>query len=461
MDDYKPVLSSLKIEDIEKFIGMTEYVSKSVGVGGIIKAKPEDFMVWETLESGEDAKRLFELSSFLESYGNHLLCVMKKVNIDTIRALSLIAKRLNLRSREIGICGIKDKVSISWQFLTIPSHAVESPRTLEINSFIEVKPIKYVKHKLSSRQLRNNTFHVIIRYPRITDTSLIDEIVRELKIKGVPNYYGHQRFGITRPITPIVGLLIMKNELRKAVAAFLSDYTDLESERNRLLRKELAERWELEWASEHFPRSLTYERILIDSLRKHPGDYVKCLRALPLRLRRLLVESVAARIFNSTLSKIIKEDRFNELEVGDIVLPLNPSGRADKNKPINVTSGNIRQIEKLVKNGKMVVALPSPGYLSPLPRSSKGEIMLQVMEEEGVDFKDFKVEGLPEASTKGSLRPIKIPKWTCSVNSVSDESVTFFFTLPPGSYATVLLREIMKPENPLAYIGRFQDNPHR
>lgn len=459
MDEYKSVLSSLKIEDVEKFIGMTEYVSKSIGIGGIIKACPEDFMVWEILESGEDAKRLFESSSFFESYGNHHLCVMKKVNLDTIRAVSLIAKRLNLRSKEIGICGIKDKVSISWQFLTIPSHGVESGRTLRINSFIEVKPVRSVQHKISSRQLRNNAFHVVIRYPRTVDTSIIDEVIRELEIKGVPNYYGHQRFGITRPITPIVGLLIMKNDLRKAVAAFLSEHTNLESERNRLLRKELAERWDLEWASEHFPRSLTYERIMIDSLMKYPGDYVRCLRALPLRLRRLLVESVAARIFNLTLSKIIKEGRFNELEVGDIVLPLNPSGRADKNKPVNVTSRNIRQIEKLVKNGKMVVALPSPGYLSPLPRSSKGEIMLRVMEEEGVDFKDFKVEGLPEASTKGSLRPMKIPKWTCSVTSVSNESLALFFMLPPGSYATVLLREIMKPENPLAYIGKLEKQP--
>lgn len=457
MHHYEPILPSFKVEDIERFIGMAGYVSESIGVGGVIKADPEDFLVWEVLESGEDAKRLFESPPPWGGCGNYLLCTMKKVNVDSIGAVSLIAGRLNMRSKDIGICGIKDKISISWQFISIPSDAVDISKMLKLNGFIEVKPVKHIKHKLSPRLLRNNIFHVTIRSPRAADIFMVHKIVRELKVKGVPNYYGHQRFGVTRPITPIVGFLIMKNELRQAVTTFLLDYSNLESERNRVFRKELAERWDLEWASENFPKTLTYERILIDSLKKYPGDYVKCLRALPLRLRRLFVESVAARIFNLTLSNIIREGRLNELEVGDIVLPLSANGRADKNKPIVVTNRNIRQIEKLIKDGKMVIALPTPGYLSPVPRSSKGQIMLEIMEGETIDFKDFKVKALPEASTKGSLRPIIIPKWKCSVASLDVESLTLSFSLPPGSYATALLREIMKPESPLAYIGKMQN----
>ncbi|MEM4537082.1 MAG: tRNA pseudouridine(13) synthase TruD, partial [Nitrososphaerota archaeon] len=207
-------------------------------------------------------------------------------------------------------------------------------------------------------------------------------------------------------------------------------------------------------AIEIFPRSLVYERRMIESLIKNPGDYVKCLRTLPLRLRRLIVESVGARIFNLALSEIIEEDRLNEIEVGDIVLPVDSSGRADKNRPITVTSRNIKQVEKLVKDEKMVNALPILGYLSPIPRSSKGEIILEIMEKEEIDLKDFMIVDMPEASTKGSLRPVIITKWSCSVLSVDDESFTLEFSLPPGSYATILLREIMKSENPLSYIGR-------
>jgi len=455
MDYHGPILPSLKIEYVERFIGITHYISRSEGIGGVIKNRPEDFVIWEILEKGMDAKKLFESSSFTEGYGGHLLCVMKKVKFDSIRAVSLLAAKLNLKNREIGICGIKDKMSISWQFITIPSHVLENIEILKINNLLEVKPIKYVRHKLSSRLLKSNVFQVKIRHAKTTDVSIIGEIIRELKIKGIPNYYGHQRFGITRPITPIVGSLILKRMLREAVAAFLSDYSNLENEKNKLVRKELGERWDLEWARKNFPKSLTYERMMIESLLRHPEDYVKCLRTLPLRLRRLIVESVAAKIFNLTLSKIIEEGKFNELEVGDIVLPLDASGRADKNRPVTVTDRNIKQIEKLIKDKKMTIALPTPGYLSPIPRNSKGEIMLEIMEKESLDFKDFKVVDLPEASTKGSLRPIAITNWDCSVISIDNESIILQFSLPPGTYATILLRELMKSENPLSYVGKL------
>ena len=457
MDHYKPILPSLKPEDIEPFIGITQYISRSEGIGGVVKTRPEDFIVWEILETGMDAKKLFTSSSFTEGYGSHLLCVMRKVKLDSIRAVSLLAAKLNLRSKEIGICGIKDKMSISWQFITIPSIVLENTEILKINNLLEVKPIKYVRHKLSSRLLKSNVFQVTIRYPRTTDVSIIGEIIKELKIKGIPNYYGHQRFGITRPITPVVGTLILKRKLREAVAAFLSDYSNLENEKNKLVRKELGERWDLDWARKNFPKSLTYERMMIESFLRYPEDYVKCLRTLPLRLRRLLVESVAAKIFNLTLSKIIEEDKFNELEVGDFVLPLDSSGRADKNRPITVTNRNIRHVERLIKDKKMVISLPTPGYLSPIPRNSKGEIMLKIMEKESLDFKDFKLIDLPEASTKGSLRSLTITTWDCSVISTDNNSLILQFSLPPGAYATILLRELMKPKNPLVYIGMFHE----
>lgn len=457
MDYYEPVLPSLKIEDIEKFIGITKYVTKHEGVGGVIKSRPEDFLVWEVLETGLDAKKLFESSSSFGGFSSYILCVLKKVGVDSIRALGLLASRLNIKSKEIGICGIKDKMSISWQFITIPSSTsrnILEDRMISIDNLIEVKPIRYFQYRLSSRLLRNNVFKVKIRNPKTTDAAIVEEIIEELKSKGVPNYFGHQRFGITRPITSIVGKSILKRKLGEAVAAFLSDYSNLESEKSRLARKELGERWDLEWAMKIFPRSLIYERRMIESLIKNSGDYVKCLRTLPLRLRRLLIESVSARIFNLALSKIIEEDKLNEVEVGDIVLPVDSSGRADKNRPITTTSRNIKQIEKLINDKKMVLALPTPGYLSPIPRSSKGEIILKIMEEEDLDLKDFKSVDLPEASTKGSLRPIIITKWSCSVITVADEFLTLEFSLHPGSYATILLREIMKSENPLSYIGR-------
>ncbi|MEN2974114.1 MAG: tRNA pseudouridine(13) synthase TruD [Candidatus Caldarchaeales archaeon] len=453
MDGYKPILRSLKSTDIEEFIGISRYISTTKGVGGIIKSRVEDFMIWEVLQSGEDSVRVFESNLFRGGYGEQLLCVMKKVKLDSIRAVSLIAKTLKIKSVNIGLCGIKDKASISWQYVTIPANFSGFPQPFKINNFIEVKPFKYVPYKVSPRMLWKNVFKIKIRSPKYNDIELINETIRELSSKGVPNYYGHQRFGITRPITSIVGKLIIKDRLEEAVSAFLSEYSILESSRSREVRRMIAECWNLKWAIESMPKSLVYEVKMMRSLIEDPEDYVKCLRVLPLRLRRLIVESVASEIFNKSLSKIIEEDKFNEVEVGDLVLSVDPLGRVRRERPIMVTERNLKQISEMVKDKKMVVVLPVPGYLSPIPRSSKGEKLLAVMEEEGVTFDDFKVKALPEASTKGSLRPISIPFWSFFVESINDESINIELSLPPSAYATVFLREIMKPDNPLAYIG--------
>ncbi|MCX8193468.1 MAG: tRNA pseudouridine(13) synthase TruD [Nitrososphaeria archaeon] len=456
MDAYKPILQSLKSTDIEEFIGISRYISSTRGIGGIIKSKPEDFMIWEVLSTGEDSRMVFESDLFSKSgYGEELLCVMKKVKLDSIRAVSILARTLKIKSEEIGLCGIKDKMSISWQYVTIPANALNHLRVLRINELIEVKPFRFSPHKLSSRSLWKNVFQITIRNPSNNSIQLIDETLRELRARGVPNYYGHQRFGITRPINPIVGKLIMKGRLEEAVSAFLSDYSNLENKDNREVRRMLKETWDLRWALDSMPRSLVYELKMIESLLREPRDYVKCLRTLPLRLRRLIIESVASKIFNKALSKIIDEGRFDELEVGDIVLPIDANGRFRRRRPIIVTNRNIKQVERMVKDKKMVIALPVPGYLSPIPKSSKGEKLLEAMKEEDVDFEDFKVKHLPEVSSKGSLRPISIPFWSFSIKSVDEQSITIELSLPPSSYATIFLREIMKPENPLTYIGRL------
>ena len=42
-------------------------------------------------------------------------------------------------------------------------------------------------------------------------------------INLVPNYFGHQRFGISRPISHLVGLNILKGDFQEAVMIYLTD----------------------------------------------------------------------------------------------------------------------------------------------------------------------------------------------------------------------------------------------
>jgi tRNA pseudouridine13 synthase len=401
---------------------------------------------------GLDASSAYESwRGVREGFGDQLLAVMWKRGVDTIRACTILAKQLGIRPAQIGVCGIKDKVSVSWQFITLPAWSM-GPEGAEVGGVIRVLPIMHVGWRISSERLARNMFEIVIRGPS-GGAEAAQVILEELRLKGLPNFYGHQRFGISRPITPIVGRLMIEGRVEEAVKAFLAEYSPLESLDNMMARMRLLEDFDPARALEYFPKTLRYEWVILRHLARRPRDYLGALRSLPLRLRRLLVESVSALIFNKALSRVIAEDLLGAAEAGDLIVRLDAFGRPEPGRPIMVSEANLQQVERLMTRGKLAVALPAPGYLSPIPRSRKGEILLDVLDELGLEPTAFRLKTCPEASTRGSLRPIKIMRWSCRISRLDDGSIKLSMELPPGSYATILLREIMKPESPLAFIG--------
>lgn len=451
------ILASLTPESVEKFIGIECYVTRGSGIGGVIKSSPEDFQTWEQLVDGLDARSMYESWRGLrEGFGDQLLAVMWKRGVDTIRACTILARQLGIRPAQIGVCGIKDKVSVSWQFITLPAWSMRS-EGVDVGGVIKVLPIMHVGWRINSERLARNMFEIVIRGPS-GGAEAVQTILEELRLKGAPNFYGHQRFGISRPITPIVGKLMIEGRVEEAVKAFLTEYSPLESNENRMARMKLLEDFNPERALEYFPKTLRYERAILRHLARRPGDYLGALRSLPLRLRRLLVESVSALIFNKALSRVIAEDLLDVVEAGDLVVRLDTFGRPEPGRPIMVSEANLQQVVRLIARGKLAVALPAPGYLSPIPRSRKGEILLDILDEMGLELNAFRLKTCPEASTRGSLRPIKITKWSCKISEMDNTSIKLNIELPPGSYATILLREIMKPKSPLAFIGGGNTN---
>jgi len=65
-----------------------------------------------------------------------------------------------------------------------------------------------------------------------------------------------------------------------------------------------------------------------------------------------------------------------------------------------------------------------------------------VLDEEGLQLEDWHVRGL---KLKGARRALRIPLG--DVEARYDEGLLLSFSLPPGCYATVVLRELQKLEN--------------
>ncbi len=161
------------------------------GVGGRIKARPEDFMVEEV--------SLYEPSGV----GSHLYVNLTKINQTTRDVQLQLAELFNLRPQNIGTGGLKDKDSVSTQTFSLlfESNDVSSSEAVEnIEGSLDVRVnwAKWHSNKFRAGHIIGNRFKVIIadihipRNQALADTRRIADMIHR---RGLPNYYGEQRTG--------------------------------------------------------------------------------------------------------------------------------------------------------------------------------------------------------------------------------------------------------------------------
>jgi len=449
-------LRSLGCRDVESFIGINGYASRTPGIRGIIKKVPEDFQVWEIIEGGLDAQKLWLGEKSMPIIGmKNLLLVMKKRDRETIKAISQLSSMFGILPSQISACGIKDRRALTWQFISMPYTPKISGEIVLYDAW--VRPVGSID-ALSSKSLIRNNFWVKIRELKDISEEVINECFEELRVRGVPNFFGYQRFGIVRPITHLVGSLIVKNDFESALRYFIGATTRLEKPGIRELREYFMETCDYKYVVDRFPRQLRYERALARHVLERPDDFVGAFRRIPLRLRRLIVEAYSSYIFNRALSITLKENpNLYEPHIGDLAVRLDMYGYpTDKVNEVN--NWNIEEVEKRIKNGEIAIAIPQPGYSSKLPRGPRGDAIKSVLDEESVELWDFRVKKIPEAGTAGSSRCIAIQQYQVKLEQIHSDSVDVMLSLPRGSYATALLRELMKNECSLAYIGVSHDH---
>jgi tRNA pseudouridine13 synthase len=324
---------------------------------------------------------------------------------------------------------------------------------------IEILPIGYLHSRLSSYYLLGNSFQTTIRsvcHPKSTIQRRITETLQELQtIGGVPNFFGHQRFGTARPTTHLTGKAIIKGNLRKAAMIYLAKPSPYEHPESRQARKQLKDTQDFKQAFKDFPQQLRYERLMLEHLFKKSNDFAGAFRRLPIKLRELFIQACQSYLFNRFLSRRVEHDLpLNAAEVGDYVVRVEHSGLPMVKIYKTVGAETRKEINAAINNGKMRLAIPLIGFRQRPSQGLQGEIEKQVLDEEDVSPQDFKAVALPETSERGTLRTAITSLNNFSVNQIVQDStnppkqaVTLSFMLLRASYATVLLRELIKPRN--------------
>jgi tRNA pseudouridine13 synthase len=150
---------------------------------GVLRARPEDFVVEEDLGFAPDGE------------GSHLLLKVRKRNANTGWVAQELARALGCPVRDVGFAGLKDRraVAVQWFSLPLTPRSLGAAPGLENPEFTVLEVHRH-RRKLPRGALAGNAFTIRIRDYTGSAAALrerCDEIMRG----GVPNYFGPQRFG--------------------------------------------------------------------------------------------------------------------------------------------------------------------------------------------------------------------------------------------------------------------------
>lgn len=392
------------IPKIDSDIGILSYTTSFAGCGGRIRTKFDDFAVSEILSK----KTIDSLSS--DGYAVYRL---KKTGIDTNHALELIFKKTGVHLKALGL---KDASAVTEQYVC--SMAQNKLLQNYADGKITLEKIGFAKKPLTGKDMVGN--HFIIRVDG-ADQSL-ENFTEYDKIL---NFYGYQRFGSKRPVTHLIGKAIIQKRFADAVNLLLSFTSPYDSEQNTKLRQELADSQNYSRVLQMIPPKMDLERTILEQMISH-GDPKKALHQLPIGIRRLYVEAYQSFLFNRTISEAYQygEDLFAPQQ-GDVCF--------DK----------CAKLGKYQMDGSQKLAIPMIGY-SYFKKTRFDYHISKVLEQEQIKPSDFYLKETQELSNEGGFRSAAIE---CSDFMIKSNIVSF--SLQRGSFATMVMREIIKPENPL------------
>jgi tRNA pseudouridine13 synthase len=430
----------------EDMIGIGGFISGSDALGGKLRVELDDFIVEEVIHDGAIARIESGLPDAVQRDvpgGEYSHFVMEKRGIDVYQAIRELARILGVSRKRFSYSGTKDAKAVTSQLVSIsrmePEELVyDSPRVKIRTPFRANSELRFGDHW-------GNSFKIRIREIPADPTGA-DRIAANISAEiresgGVPNFFGHQRFGTLRSNTHIVGKLLLSGDFEAAVWEFLSSAYEGETQDAIDFRTNLGETMDIVTGLSMCPSRLSYERILLQHLSKSPRDFLGALRLLPRDLLSIFVRAYQSYIFNLVLSRRLESEKPFEPRTGDII-EVESSDRRVVGESISLGDADSLQADD---RGRIEYSLV--GYASGAEGPVSDEVM-GMMGEMGIGSSFFYIRQMPDISPRGSYRSIRCRVHDLSIKSARTAgdraSMDLSFRLEKGCYATAVLREYMK-----------------
>jgi len=136
-----------------------------------------------------------QLSFEPQGSGQHVYLNIEKRNLNTDQVAESLANFAGVKSVAIGYAGLKDRQAITSQWFSVDLAGKSEPTWSEFNTdHVHVISIRRHNRKLKRGAIRQNHFQITLR-DYCAEKNELDQRLEMIKLQGVPNYFGEQRFG--------------------------------------------------------------------------------------------------------------------------------------------------------------------------------------------------------------------------------------------------------------------------
>lgn len=412
------------VPEIDFQAGMECYCTNFAGIKGTIKETNEEFQVSEIIDYTFLKPPYF--SSVQNNEHKFPLYLLEKHNIDSNHAVIEIKKQSGLKLR---IMGIKDAKAETSQYASC-EQTKNLPRYI-ITPKTKLTLLGFLRTPLSKSALIGNSFKI-----KINQTSDNDIHPFLLELNKIANFYGLQRFGSERMVTHLVGKALLERNYNKAIEYLLSYTSKYDSKFSKEIREKSRDPKNYQKLIKILPKGMDLERLMLYTLVKGK-DSIAVIRSIPINIRRLFVQAYQSYIFNKCLSSaLLCNEDIQKCKDGDLCFEIE--------KPL--VFGKIRRFrEGIDSNNDVTPAIRLVGYNYQPGKNRFDHITKRILTDENISPTAFYLKDLQELSLQMGFRQTSL----CCNEFSHFGMLELSFKLPKGSYATTLLRELIKPIDPI------------
>jgi tRNA pseudouridine13 synthase len=382
-----------------------------------LKQRPEDFEVTESWRFEDDPR------------GAWFVYLMDKQKLSTFEAVDRICTRFKIPRASVSFCGLKDKQGRTTQLIAVERRQIDIQ-----DADLRLKPLGRSRTALSAENTTSNRFAVTVRDLSEEDVGKLAASVAEVRRLGVVNYFDSQRFGALKHGQGFIVKDLMRGDFEAALRNVLARPSELDRTGDAKVKGFWKEHWG-EWDRHNpYPGAERYQAV-VKWLKSHPTDHRGAMLRTEPSWRALQVFAYQSWLWNEGVKQYLREvvgiQRLVSLryQAGTLLFPRELDG----------------PLARLLRDRTFPLLAPGTRFDDPATERAA----LSVLGREEMTLADLAVPGTPEIHFDPEERPLLVRPGRLVLGEAKPDElnrgrmrVNVAFTLPPGAYATLVVKRL-------------------